>query len=237
MIAIDLGARNAGEVARIVRALGSHRYIAGRMHLVHAFAFASLEGGPFDELTGAAAWATKLLESGDVDIASKDERLWRPSTEAEIAAVLTGFWSLGGAAQHARDRLRAWLARAELPIADAPPFDPDAEEDIHPLLVDAGWELVPLADLDPERHRGAISAFGDALAFDVAKFEEAEAIPPIVHLQELPAIGPAELLAGVGDDGLLAEPLDLWIDGNEPYHDYVIRGVRRQARLSKLDEL
>ncbi len=236
MIAIDLGARDAGEVARVVRALGSHRYVASRMHLLHAFALASLEGGPFEELAEGAAWATALLESGDVDIASRDERLWRASTEAEVAAVLTGFWSLGSAAQRARDRLRAWLARAELPIANGAPFDPDAEADIHPLLIDAGWELVPLAELDPVRHKGAIGGFGDALAFDVAKFEEAEAVPPLVHLQELPAIGPTELLTGVGDDGLLAEPLELWIDGSEPYHDYVVRGVRRQARLSDLDD-
>jgi hypothetical protein len=39
MIAYSLGTRLADEALRVVRALGSHRYIAGRLHLVHAFAF------------------------------------------------------------------------------------------------------------------------------------------------------------------------------------------------------
>ena len=48
-----------------------------------------------------------------------------------------------------------------------------------PVLVDAGWELLPLSARSiPERHKGAIGAFEDALAFDVAKFEEENALPP-----------------------------------------------------------
>ena len=74
---------------------------------------------------------------------------------------------------------------------------------MHPLLVDAGWELLPLAQLDPERHRGAMSAFGDGLSFESARFEEETAIPPLSHLYELPAIGPVELLQGVDPAGLL----------------------------------
>jgi len=228
MIAIELGARTASEVARVVRALGGHRYVAGRMHLVHAFAFASLAGGAFEELEAGAAWAASVLGS-DVDVASRDERLWRRTSEAEIAAVLSGFWSAGSEAERARDRLRAWLARAELPVVGEP-FDPEIEEDVHPLLIDAGWELVPLTALDPERHRGAIEAFGDALSWESARFEEEEAIPPIANLHELPAIGPAELLNGAVD-GELVEPLVLWTQGNATYHDYVIRGVRRAAKL------
>jgi hypothetical protein len=230
MMPLDTGASNASEVARIVRALGSHRYIAGRMHLVHAFAFASLADGAFEELEDGARWAAEVL-AGDVDIASRDERLWRRASDAEVAAVLSGFWSLGSVASRARERLGAWLARAELPASEAAPFDADAEDDVHPLLVDAGWELVPLASLDPERHRGAIAAFGDALAWESARFEEAEAIPPVTNLHELPAIGPAELLRGVDDAGVLSEPLTLWVEGNATYHDYVLRGVRRAAKI------
>jgi hypothetical protein len=231
MIAIDTGARTASEVARVVRALGAHRYVAGRLHLVHAFAFASLEGGAFEELDEGARWAASVLAYEDIDIASRDERLWKSASDAEVAAVLSGFWSLGSEPSRARDRLRAWLARAELPIAESDPFDPEAEEDTHPLLVDAGWELLPLGALDPERHRGAIEAFGDALSWESARFEESEAIPPIAQLHELPAIGPVELLRGADDTGELVEPLSLWVDGNATYHDYLVRGVRRAAKV------
>jgi hypothetical protein len=231
MIAIDTGARTASDVARVVRALGAHRYVAGRLHLVHEFAFASLEGGAFDELDEGARWAASVLAQRDVDIASRDERLWRRASDAEVAAVLSGFWSLGTEPARARDRLRAWLARAELPVGDGDPFDPDAEEDTHPLLVDAGWEIAALGALDPSRHRGAIESFGDALAWESARFEEAEAVPPIVQLHELPAVGPVELLRGADDAGELVEPLTLWVEGNATYHDYLVRGVRRAAKL------
>lgn len=202
------------------------------MHLVHAFVYASLAGGAFDELDDGAAWAAQVLASADVDVASRDERLWRRATDAEVAAALSAFFSVGGAAEAARERLRAWLARAELPISSAAPFDPAAEDDMHPALVDAGWELLPLAALDPERHRGAIEAFGDALSFEAARFEEEEAIPPTPNLHELAAFGSAELLHGLDADGKLVEPLSLWTQGNPTYHDYVVRGVRRAAKLT-----
>jgi hypothetical protein len=50
-------------------------------------------------------------------------------------------------------------------------------------------------------------------------------------LYELPAIGAVELLRGADDDGVLAEPLVVWAEGNEIYLDYVMRGVGRAARL------
>ena len=106
---------------------------------------------------------------------------------------------------------------------------------MHPLLVDAGRELLPIGSLDAERHRGAIAAFGDELTFDSARFEEETAIPPVATLCELPAIGPAELLRGADDDGCLAAPLVVWAQGNETYVDYVVRGVRRAAKLPDLE--
>jgi hypothetical protein len=116
------------------------------------------------------------------------------------------------------------------------PFDEGAEEGMHPLLVDAGWELCPLSALDPERHKGAITAFGDELAFASAVFEEETAIPRVPALLELPALGPTELLQGADDEGNLVEPLVVWAQGNETYLDYLIRGIRRAARLPERDE-
>jgi hypothetical protein len=214
------------EALRLVRALGAHRYVAGRMLLVHAFAAEAGEGD-------VASWAARVLGAkGILDLASRDERLWRRCNEAEVASVLAAFWTPGEARDRARQRLRERLAACDLAVPGGVPFDEAAEDGMHPLLVDAGWELVPLAALDPERHRGAIAAFGEPIAFESARFEEETAIPPPVTLLELPALGPVEFLTGADDDGALAEPLVVWAEGDETYVDYVIRGVRRAARLS-----
>lgn len=234
MRAMSLGARSADEAVRAIRALGGHRYVAGRLHLVHAFAVDALgeAGGPV--LAEARVWAREAL-AGGVDAASRDERLWRRSTDAELVAVVEGYWTAPTAAE-ARAALERRLARHELALPADAPFDEAAEDEVHPLLVDAGWELLSLAQLDPERHRGAMNAYGDALWFESARFEEETAIPPLAHLYELPALGPAELLRGVHPDGTLAAPLVVWAEGDETYLDYVVRGVRRAAKLPEHDE-
>lgn len=235
MIAYSLGASRADEAVRVVRALGSHRYVAGRLHLVHAFALAALADDAASVLADARAWASRTLADATVDAASRDERLWRRCGDAEVAAVVEAFWVPGERAAAARERLRAELERHELPVVEHTPFDEALEDAIHPVLIDAGWELTALSALDPERHRGAITAFGEALAFESACFEEQTAIPPSCHLYELPALGPVELLHGARDDGSLAAPLVVWADGHDTYVDYVIRGVRRAARLPEVD--
>lgn len=236
MQAISLGARRVEEAVRVVRALGGHRYVAGRLHLVHAFAFAAVPDDASGALAPARAWAHGRLADARVDPASRDESLWRRSTEAEMAAVLEAFWTPGDRAEAARDALRAMLSRHGLAPGEHAPFDETVEDEIHPLLVDAGWELVPLAQLDAERHKGALAAFGTALAFESARFEEETAIPPTAHLYELPAIGPVELLRGADAEGSLAAPLVVWAEGDETYVDYVVRGVRRAAKLPERDQ-
>jgi hypothetical protein len=235
MIAIPLGATRVDEALRVVKALGSHRYVAGRLHLVHAFVFAALSGD-VPGLAEGCAWARETLARGDVDPASRDEALWRRSTEAEVVAVLAEFWNPGDAGAAARGALEELLRRHELPLPTHAPFDEAAEDAMHPLLIDAGWELLPLAELDPQRHRGAMDAYGHALAFESARFEEETAIPPPRHLYELPAFGPAELLRGADAEGALAAELVVWADGDETYLDYVVRGVRRAAKLPERDE-
>jgi len=235
MRAISVAAMRVDEALRVVRALGSHRYVAGRLHLVHAFAFAALPGD-LPGLDEGRSWAKATLAEEGVDPASRDEGLWRRCTDAELAAVLAAYWTPGDTALAARRALEDLLRRHDLPLPLHPPFDESAEDEMHPLLIDAGWELVPLAALDPQRHRGAMDAFGDALAFESARFEEETAIPATTHLYELPALGPVELLRGAADDGTLAAPLVVWADGDETYLDYVIRGVRRAAKLPERDD-
>lgn len=220
MFGFELGPRSGAELLRFVRALGQHRYVASRLHLVHAFA---VDAAASPETADANAWAKRVIGSGGaLDLGSKDERLWRKATEAELGAVLSAFW--GPESDAAQTRLRNHLASIGVEVdADAVPFDENEEEDIFPVLVDAGWELLPLAQLDVERHRGAIQCFGD---FEVARFEEESAIPPIVTLHELPIFGPNELLG----DPSRAE-LVLWQQGNETYLDYVLRGVMKMSKL------
>jgi hypothetical protein len=231
MIALALGATDVDGALRVVRALGAHRYVSGRMHLVHALAFAAAGAGEPAGLDEGRAWARAVLADADVDAASRDERLWRRCTDAELVALLAAFWTPGDPARAARSALEVHLSHHDLEVSPHDPFDETHEEATHPLLVDAGWELVPLGSLDVSRHQGAIAAFGDALSFESACFEEETAIPSIPTLYELPAIGPVELLRGVDDEGRIAAPLVVWGQGHETYLDYVARGVRRAARL------
>jgi hypothetical protein len=231
MIAFLPGATRVDEALRVIRALGAHRYVAGRLHLVHAFAFAALADDPPEPLREASGWAKTVLADGHVDPASRDEALWRRSSDAEIVAVLDGFWTPGPRASSARDTLTGLLEGHGLAPTGSTPFDEGAETEMHPLLVDAGWELVPLGALDPARHAGAIGAFGDALGFASARFEEETAISAPSYLVELSALGPVELLRGAGDDGTLASPFVVWTEGDETYLDYVMRGVQRAAKL------
>jgi hypothetical protein len=204
----DLPVNDAGAALRVVRALGKHRYVAGRAHMVHALA-------AFDLFE----WAREITGNDEIDKSSRDERLVHRVTDEELHAVLAHYWSEETGAA-ACDGLLERLESFGVEVVSGE----EDEDDTFPVLVDAGWELLPLAELDAERHRGAIEAFGERIHFDVAKFEEQENLPPIVHLQELPAIGASELIRGL-------DPFWLWLSGNETYQDYVIRGVLRAAKI------
>jgi hypothetical protein len=227
MIALPLGTARVDGALRVVRALGAHRYVAGCQHWVHALAVTALDAGPHDVTHETCAWARAILRDGTVDPASRDERLWRRVTDADLLAILAAYWTPGSAAP---DSLRALLRDHALPLGEHAPFDENVERAIHPLAIDAGWQLLSLAELDPQSHKGAIAAFGDEAAFASARFEEENAIPASTHFCELPAIGPVELLRGAGADGGLVEQLVLWVEGDATYLDYVVRGVRRAAK-------
>jgi hypothetical protein len=220
MIGFELEDLGADDLVRFVRTLGQHRYCEGRLHLVHAFAIDA--SGDVPELAEAKAWAKRAL-GGILDIASKDERLYRRVTDAELVAVLAAFWTGDASA-----RLAEHLERiGAIPDPSALPFDEAAEDEMFPLLVDAGWQLVPVEKLDPERHRGAIAAFDD---YEVTKFEEENRIPPRATLHELPALGGIELMHAFENDRLRA-PFVLWQEGHPEYLDYVLRGILRAAKL------
>lgn len=221
MQAISLPVVTADDAARLVRALGKHRYVAGRALWVHALA-ADLDDG--SELS---AWAKKVLADESIDPASRDERLSTKASEDDVARLLLAYW---GEDPAARERLAARLDELGIEPPTHEPFDESAEDEVFPLLIDAGWELLPLASLDAERHKGAIAAFGDPLWFESARFEEENAMPKPVYLQELPAFGPNELLLA-SERGELRHELVLWVGGDETYQDYVVRGAMKVAKL------
>ena len=232
MIATPLPISTAQEAIRVARALGGHRYVAGRLVMVHALAIDAQDvPEPSSTLTEALVWARGVLADPDVDAASKDPRLFRSAAPDEFSAVLAGFWTPGERGDRVHERLMGKLQALGLPLGTHAPFDEAEEDEIHPVLVDAGWELHPLSALDPERHKGAIDAFDEPILFEAARFEEENAIPSIKHLQELPVFGAVELLRGVDPDGALLWPLVLWSEGNPTYLDYVLRGVLRAAKV------
>jgi hypothetical protein len=235
VIGHEIDARTGEELVRFVRALGQHRYVASRLHLVHAFAIEAACAASSDPaLAEARTWATSALHDPEIDRSSKDERLFRRATDAELVAVLAAFWMPGEGRERASLALAARFEEIgiEPPTADALPFDESSEEDVFPMLVDAGWEILPLEALERERHKGAIGAFDDELAFDVAKFEEANSAEQVVTLHELPVLGVVEVLAALDSEGTVRAPFVLWTSGNETYVDYVLRGVLRAAKLT-----
>jgi hypothetical protein len=241
MIGFELENRTAEELLRFVRTLGQHRYVASRLHMVHAFAIDAAAAAAPDssDLGDAAAWAKRALGSGGaIDLASKDERLFRRATDAEVVSVLNAFW--GSNPEPARKKLEARLREIDAPdlpasAADAiTPFDESREEDVFPVLIDAGWELLPLAQLDFARHKGAIQAFDD---FEVARFEDETRVPSVVTLHELPIFGAVELLhAFDAETNISRAPFVLWQEGNATYLDYVLRGILRASKLADLIE-
>lgn len=228
----EIPARTGEELVRFVQALGKHRYAASRLHLVHLFAVEAASKATGDPvLADAAAWARELRADATVDVASKDERLHRRASDAELVAVLNAFWAAPSApAAHELLAVRLASIDAAIPSPAPLPFDEEREEDVFPVLVDAGWELVPIAQLDPERHKGVIGALDD---LEVARFEEENAVPRVVPLHELPLLGAPELLAAFDeDDHGVRAPFVLWQTGHEAYLDYVLRGVLKAAKLA-----
>lgn len=227
MIGFELENRTGEELARFVKALGQHRYVASRLILIHAFAIDAAADPAIEE---ANQWAKRVLGAGGaMDLASKDERLWRKASDAELNAVLRAFWGEERAA--AQTRLRNHLASIGATWnEESLPFDESAEEDVFPVLVDAGWELLPLAHLDWERHKGAMQSFAD---FEVARFDEESAIPPVASLHELPLLGPIELLNALSPSGESRAPFVLWQQGHETYLDYVLRGILKVSKLAE----
>jgi len=227
--AVELPAMSPAAAVRVVRALGGNRYVEGRLHEVHAFVFAA--AGAHHALVEAQTWAARVLSDPTIDRDSKDPALFRAATDKELGAALGAFWGDPGEAE-ARARLTELLRSVGAEPSGGPLFDEGAEEDVYPVLIDAGWQLLPLARLESERHRGVLESYTE-LELASARFEEESAVPPRAQLLELPVFGGRELVLPEDEWGELRSPLVVWSSLDATYEDYLVRGVLRAAKVAE----
>jgi hypothetical protein len=230
MHAWSFAARTAEEVGRLVRALGRHRYLREadlRLHFTVDRALGGLaepllgSDGPLDFAAHAAAFAARRRREPDLDPRSRDPSLWRPATLDEVVAALTTFWTPDAAGMEARERLLDALEEHDLLDDDRDPFASSPEEPPHPELVILDWVLLPVDELDAERHAGALAALEQS-------GEEIDPSAPI--FQEATVLAASELVLGA-PSGVLADDFLVWSEGPYPYADYVFRGASKAAKL------
>lgn len=220
MYAWSFAARTADEVARLIRALGRHRYLREADLRIHFTVDRALANDPVFA-RHAAAFHERTKRERDLDLRSRDPSLWRPATADEVAAALSTFWTPGAAGEDARERLLDVLEELELDHAEHEPFTSSAEDPPFPELILLDWVLLPVDELDPERHAGALSALEDS-------GDEIVASAPIY--QEGAALAAPELVLGA-PNGVLAEGFVIWSEGPYAYADYVFRGASKAAKL------
>lgn len=222
MIAWSFSARTLDELGRLLRALGKHRYVEEVDHRVHWMVDEVLRDRPLFAPHAAAFDARRARERG-LDTASRDPSLWRPAPLDEIMAALSAFWTDPDAPE-LRERLREVVTAAGLPLPDHAPFESSPESPPHPELIQLDWVLLPVDELDADRHRGALEAME----------EQAEEVtsPSAPIYQEGPTLALPELCAGMVGGELAAE----WVVWSEPpyaYADYVLRGASKAAKLDE----
>ena len=220
MFAWSFAARTPDEIGRLVRALGRHRYLREadlRLHFLVDRALADLpEFAPH-----AAAFHARERRDLELDRRSRDPSLWRPASVEEVTAALTTFWTPDERGLRARERLLDALEELDLLGDEHEPFTSSAEEPPHPELVLLDWVLLPVDQLDADRHAGALTALEES-------GEEINPSAPIY--QEATVLSASELVLGA-PNGVLGEDFVIWSEGPYPYADYIFRGAARAAKL------
>jgi hypothetical protein len=220
MYAWSFAARTTDEIARLIRALGKHRYVREVDHRIHWTVDAALESLPtFKE--HASRLVERCARAPNLDLASREPSLWRPASTDEVIEALTAFWTPSALATQAQRELRRCLERAGLEPATHAPFEASAEEPPYPELIQLDWVLWSVDELDADRHKGAL------LTMELAA-EPVDASTPLY--QEGPILAEPELCQGA-KNGVL--PADFFIWSEEPYSyaDYVFRGAAKAAKL------
>lgn len=220
MMSWTFAASLVDEVARLIRAMEKHRYLLEVDHRLHFSVDVALSDKPHFA-AHAAKFAALCATEPELNRASRDPRLWRKVSADEIVDILTAFWGPGDEAEPRRERLVDLFKELSLPIAEHPPFESDPERPPFPELLMLDWTLLPVDQLDAEKHAGALAA----LENETEDYQPSEPI-----YQEGPAISIAELCDGA-PFGILGEDLVLWSEGPYAYADYVFRGVSKAAKL------
>lgn len=220
MFAWSFAARTVEEVTRLVRVLGKHRYVHEVDHRIHWAVDAALAQHPTFAPHAAAFEAQRRREPG-LDPTSRDPRLHRAATIDEVHTALTVFWSAEQDGATARERLLDVLVSAGLSVGEHEPWHGSPEEPPHPELLLLDWVLLPVNQLDAERHAGAIDALKDT---------DEESDPAVLIYQEGPILAAPELTRGARN-GVLSEEFLVWSEEPYLYADYVFRGAAKAAKL------
>lgn len=221
MLAWSFAARSIEEVARLLRALSKNRYVSEVDFRIHWAVDHALQDLP-SFAPHAAAFEAKRAREKDIDLASRDPRLYRQALMEETIAALEAFWSpdTAGSARF-RTRLLQALGDAGISPAEHEPFASPPEDPPHPELILLDWVYLPVDELDTDRHAGALAAMEEAQ-------EEVSASAPV--FVEGPVIAAPELCEGA-PNGVLREDFMVWSDGPYSYSDYVFRGASKAAKL------
>ena len=225
MIAWSFAARLIDEVASLLRMLGKHRYLKEVDHRLHWTVDVAMSDHPAFA-AHAAKFAERRLNEKDLDVASRDPSLWRTADIEEIITVLTSFWGPGDPVLDRHERLVAAFDEAGLEVDEHIPFASDPENPPFPELILLDWVLLPVDELDADRHRGVLEAL-DGTTDTV--------IPSAPIYLEGPTLSAIELLEAA-PRGILDEDMIIWSDGPYAYADYVFRGVSRAAKLQEPPE-
>ncbi len=220
MLAWSFAARTPDEIGRLVRALGRHRYLREADLRLHYLVDRALADVP-EFAPHAAAFQARQRREPELDVRSRDPSLWRPASVDEVTAALTAFWTPDARGLRARERLLDALETLDLFGNEHEPFASPAEEPPHPELVMLDWVLLPVDELDAERHAGALGALEES-------GEEIDPSAPIY--QEATVLSASELVLGA-PNGVIEEDFVIWSDGPYPYADYIFRGAARAAKL------
>lgn len=220
MYAWSFAARTPDEVGRLVRALSRHRYLQETDLRLHFTVDRALSSNPVFA-RHAAVFEGRRKREPDLDLRSREPSLWRPATIDEVVMALTTLWTPDEAGEEASDRLLDELEAFGLDHAQHQPFASSAEEPPFPELVLLDWVLLPVDELDADRHAGALGALEDS-------GDEINASLPVY--QEATPLAAPELVMGA-NNGLLVSDFVVWSDLPYAYADYVFRGAAKAAKL------
>lgn len=222
MMAWSFAVRLIDEVAALLRMLGKHRYLKEVDHRIHWTVDIAMRDVPGFAIHAENFEALRRSDP-ELDVTSRDPRLWRTANVEEIISVLTAFWGPGEAVEARGARLLETFQAAGLEVPEHQAFQSDPEEPPFPELILLDWVLLPVDELDADRHRGALEAL---------EFSSDELQPSTPLYVEGPAISAVELL-DAAPRGILEEDLIVWSEEPYAYADYVFRGVSKAAKLAE----